>query len=776
MKKIALTLIILQIVISCIAETGNTGSIKGIVIENKNNEKIQYATVRLFKDSVFMFGTISDEQGRFEIKNIPKGKYLLKINFVGFKTKTIPVQITKKVLNLSNIKLAQNDIKLNEVLVTGDRIDYKSYVNKDVFVPDTLALKGSMNALDVLSKVPSLKVNRINNTVTILGEQNVLILINGMDRQGNENLQTIKPEDINKVEIITNPSAKYDSEYTGVLNIILKKNITQGFTLNTRLGWFGRRHNDSGTKLEFGYKKLRFFVDYNLYYRNHPFTREEKRNTIGNEGTTYIYKSKVITDKPLEFGHYFQYGFDYFINDKNTINFTADYRPVCSNFSSNKIAKNYINENLKNYYTTSLSSEGNYKMQNYSFYYKKQFEKSEQELNIDFNFYKMYFKEKENFTDSFYTDLDDLIRDANRKTDLTNDKKSYNFKINYSQPINKNISFETGYNLYVRNFDDFYNEDNSNENFLFLEYRNAAYLTTFVNFKKYNLQAGLRAENSTIKINDSISDNYTYLSPSIGIMRKINKKNSLRFNYRHRLRRPRFGILDPFTYKSDSMNYSQGNSYIKPAEQDNFEINYTFHKKKIYISPTLYYNQDKNVIGSIVSVNENIKHRKFENIGIGKTIGLKLSSSVTLFKIIKLNPYFSISHQSFEYQQNTNKGYSFTYYLSSEINLPKNIFFGFDLGRSGKQYYLQGYNQNHFSFNSLYVGKSILKNKGFIIAGINYPFNNIINDNIETYINYSTSTQTMREVKFFFIKFSYTFHKGKEIKKLRREYNMERDK
>ncbi len=775
MKKIALTLIILQIVISCIAETGNTGSIKGVVTENKNNEKIQYATVRLFKDSVFIFGTISDEQGRFEIKNIEKGNYLLKINFVGFKTKTIPVQITKKTLNLNNIKLAQNNIKLNEVLVKGERSNYKSYVNKDVFVPDTSALKGSINALDVLSKVPSLKVNRINNTVTILGEQNVLILINGMDRQGNENLKTIKPDDIDRVEVISNPSAKYDSEYTGVLNIILKKKNINGFTANIELDYFSLPHNESEADIEYGIGKFRFFGNYQLYYRNHPSTTDYNRKTVSNDGI-YTYDSKDDAYKMYELGHFFQYGFDYFINDKSTINFTANYRPIHMKHCTKSNTNNYFNNNLSNSFSVLDSLIGNYDMQNYSLYYKKQFAKPNQELDIDFNFYKMYYKGNDSYIDSFYTDSNDLIREAERKTDSKNNKKSYNFKINYSQPINKKISFETGYNLYVRNFNDFYNEDNSNENFLFSEYRNAAYLTTFFNFKKYNLQAGLRAENSIIKINDSISDNYTYLSPSFGIMQKINNKNSLRFNYRRQLRRPRFGILNPFTYKLDSMNFSQGNSYIKPSEQDNFELNYTFHKKKIYISPTLYYNQDKNIIGSIISVNENIKREKYENIGIGKTIGLKLNSSVTIFKIIKLNPYFSISHQSFKYQQNTNKGYSLSYNLSSEINLPKNILLCFDLGRSGKQYYLQGYYQKHFSIDDFYAGKSILKDKGKIMAGMTNPFNDDITDNFETGSNYNMSTNTNVKFRMFIVKFSYTFHKGKEIKKLRREYNMERDK
>jgi len=754
---------------------GFSQDIKGVVISEKENDPIPYATVRLYKDTILFAAVITDETGKFKLENINKGKYLLKINYIGFKDYNINIEVSSKTLNLKKIFLSEENINLNEIIIKGDRGDIKTYIDKNVVIPDSNVLKGSMNALDVLSKIPNLRVDRINNTVTILGEQNVLILINGSDKQGNENLKTIKPDDIDKIEIITNPSAKYDSEYTGVLNIVLKKKNIKGLTVNFDIGFYSLPHNESEVDLKYGIGKFRFFGSYSVYYRNHSrlVKYNRKTNTL-NEINSYNSTDSLY--KNFELGHFFQYGFDYFINKKNTLNFSANYFPINTDYASKTKTANYLNQILNNSYTDLSTSKGNYNMQNYSVYYRKQFSEKNHELNIDFNFYKMIYNKNSNYSDTFFNAENIFLYKTERITNSANNKKSYNIKIDYSQPLNKTFRFETGYNLYIRDFNNSYNEGNLKENFLFSEYRNALYLSSFAGFKKINFQAGIRVENSQIFLNDSIQDNYSYFSPSAGIMYKINKANSLRFNYRRRLSRPRFNILNPFVYKIDSMNYIQGNSYVRPSEQDNFNLNYNFYKKKFFISPSLFYTIDRNIIGSVININNNIRYKKYENIGIGETYGFKISSSVTLFKIFIISPYFEISHQSFEYQNILNSGYFISYNISTLLNLPKDILIGADISRPGKQYYLQGYSQDNFTFDDLYIGKSFLKNKGSIMIGVSDLFNNTGGINFETINNYEMTVNSKTKFRMFIVKFYYTFHKGSKIKELKREYNMEKDK
>ena len=754
---------------------GFSQNIKGIVISEKEHEFIPYATVRLYKDSILIAAVITEENGKFKFENINKGRYLLRINYIGFKPYNAKIAVSDKAVNLKTISLSQNNIELNEIIVKGDRGTIKTYVDKNVVVPDTNILKGSINALDVLSKIPNLKVNRVNNSVTILGEQNVLILINGSDRQGNENLKTIKPDDIDRIEIITNPSAKYDSEYTGVLNIILKKKNIKGLTINIDIEYYSLPHNESEIDLKYGIGKFRFFGSYSVYYRNHSKLIKYNRETNTLDKLS-SYNSTDSVYKNFELGHFFQYGFDYFINKNNILNFSANFFPINTDYSAKTKTLNYLNHIFNNSFTDLSTSKGSYNMQNYSVYYRKHFSEKNQELNIDFNFYKMIYTKNSNYSDTFFNAENVFLYKTERITNAANNKKSYNLKIDFSQPLNKIFSVETGYNLYIRNFNNSYNEAGFNDIFHFSEYRNALYFSSFAGFKKINLQAGIRVENSHIFLNDSITDNYSYFSPSSGIMYKINKANSFRFNYRRRLSRPRFNILNPFVYRIDSMNYTKGNSYIKPSEQDNFNLTYNFYKNKFFISPSLFYTIDRNVIGSVINVNNNIRYKKYENIGNGKTFGFKISSSVTLFKILVISPYFEVSRQLFEYQNILNSGYTISYNISTQLNLPKDILIGADISQPGKQYYLQGYAQENVTFDDLYIGKSFLKNKGNIMFGISDLFQNTGSINFETMNNYEMTVNSKTKFRMFIIKFYYTFHKGSEIKELKREYNMEKDK
>ncbi|NPA67928.1 MAG: TonB-dependent receptor, partial [Chlorobi bacterium] len=365
-------------------QTESTSEINGIILNQENKKAIPYADIRLFnlKDSLIS-GAITSYKGEFKLSDIPVGKYKLLINFIGFESKTINVDVFKKTkIKLGKIYIKPSYETLTEVTVKGDRGRYETLIDKNIFIPDTNMIKSSASAADLLGKIPGLKINRLNNTVKIIGQDNTTVLINGQERGGNVNIATIKPEDIDKIEIIKNPSSKYDGEYAGIINIILKKKVAAGLTLTLEPNYFGKMHNESFINIEYGIKKIRFFSNYMFHYRNHPVLQTDSLTTTENEDV-YEKISETEYNKMQETGHFFQYGFDYFINDKNTFNFTGDYKIINADRTGAENTETYLNKNLYDEFSINMRTDGNYLMQNYSVYYKRDLQKKDSYFTTD---------------------------------------------------------------------------------------------------------------------------------------------------------------------------------------------------------------------------------------------------------------------------------------------------------------------------------------------------------------------------------------------------------
>jgi len=753
--------------------------IKGIVFE-QSGEAIPYEYVRLInsKNNVLLIAGITNDKGTFNL-NVNKadtGSYKLTISFVGFSSKTIDLTINenKTIYDLRKITLKQTDIQLNETVVVGERKKMQSYINKDVVIPDSTMINSSMDAIDLLSKVPQLKVDRINKAVTILGRENVLVLINGIEKKGNSDFKSIQPNDIDRIEIITNPSAKYDAEYTGIINIILKKKFKQGLTGDIDLNYYGLRHSEPSISISYGFSKIRIFANYSFYFRNHQQNSLETRISKNNNNN-FKYNNEYISENPLEYGHIFQFGTDYFINDKNTLNITGNFMYIKENKRALSKTTTYQNDSLTENFESNIYRKGNYSMQNYSIYYKKDFHNPENKFTTDINFYKMNF-----VSNVFYTDYyllpsfpDNLI---SRKIITNDDKYSINLKTDYIQIIVKKISLETGYNFYVWNYKNSTNENYKTDKFVYNENRNAVYFNVLWKLKIFQFITGVRTENTNLLINDSINNKYLHFIPLFGIKYNINENQIYRFNYKRNLSRPKFNSLNPYFYQQDSLNFRVGNPYLKPAEYDFFEFNYSYNNDGFYFSPSIYFRKGKYIFGSQITQIGNIRYVKNENIAKSQKLGLQINSSITFFKFIKINPFLEINYTKIIDNTINNDGYSFSFSLSTELTLPKNSFMGIDLSLPEKYYYLQGYTKDAFTVNDIYISKSVFKKSGIVSVGITNPFNNIITYTYENFNNIETNTKDIIDFRMFFIRFIYSFSRGKEFDSLERQYNMERDK
>jgi hypothetical protein len=276
--SVRLNFLFVFIIVSVILNAQTT--IKGTVCDSVTNDTLPYATIRIFNanNDSLIYSTISDLDGHFQIKNIPYGKYLFQCSYIGFEKWIKIIWLNKKELILK-IRMKPEVNIIETVVVKGEK-KYSEQFNKTIFRPDSAIIKNSSNALDVLKNINLIEVDQLSGTITLLGESNTLVLIDNIPISRQKPLSSINPGEIERVEIINNPSSKYDAEYSGVINIILKKEKNKGISISTstgalyNFGLFDFNIEYSGLKSRFfvssynKYRKIKYDMHNNWKYEN----------------------------------------------------------------------------------------------------------------------------------------------------------------------------------------------------------------------------------------------------------------------------------------------------------------------------------------------------------------------------------------------------------------------------------------------------------------------------------------------------------------------------
>ena len=323
-------------------------------------------------DSVLVGGTITDTLGAFALHSLRAQTYSLRVTCVGYEPYSQFVEVNARQQKLPAIVLSERATNIDEVKVVGDKRGFRREVDMNVFVPDSQAVAMSVNGLEMLKRVPEIRIKPKNNEITVGGNSNVLVLINGS--ASGRSLQTIKAEDIKKIEVIQNPTAEYDSEVMSVINVVLKDEQKQGFSLSANLEYsFFNVQNNSNIQLDYTWDKLRIFAGgfLDLYGGNKGKVNSER---IEQEDTLeMITKRESLLMDDMSKGGSVQYGFDYRFNEKNIFNFTADYKQ--SGYYS---CERYLSQYLLNGFPYANGvelekSETKGVQQNYNAYYQKKF-------------------------------------------------------------------------------------------------------------------------------------------------------------------------------------------------------------------------------------------------------------------------------------------------------------------------------------------------------------------------------------------------------------------
>lgn len=782
MKRI---IIVLLLAITAVAVQAQ--NIKGYVVLSADKSPAQFAGVGLLHmpDSAIVTGVITLSDGGYLFEKVKPGDYLVKISYVGYEPaiRSVTLKQGQAEAVADSIFLTETTASLGEITVVGERLKGKEMVDRTIYAIPPVIAKASTTGYDLLKKIPQVNVDFQNN-ITLNGSSNFIIQVDGRQRD-REYLAKLSPSDIQSIEIISNPSGKYEGNIDGVINIILKKEARYGMSGNASVTAkpFNRLTSSASGSLDYSAGKITFYVTGFSFIQNLNIHSWNNSHFLGNDSTSNSAGGGKIrvTNSSLNGG------FDYYMNDKNSLSFNASYKPITQTInilSTALLAKSDVPLSTQNT-TTDENLKSN--ESTVSLFYRRAFSKAVQEFTAETYYYWFRSDEINNFSNERFAYNTDILQSSYNRYENNLNKRDYlSTKLNYVQPVGMNARLEFGYQLYYQKlgYDFNINKELTSNLFEYNEFRNSAYAGVTYNLKKIGMQALVRVENSQIKA-DSVTDpNYTCVLPSVNLQYKFSASHNLKLTYNRRINRPGIYDMNPYYRIDQSYNISQGNPDLKPDYRDRLQLTYTWNFGSNYFSPYVYHEFFTGKIGRLTDVVANPVTGSFStlskpfNVLNGYETGGGVNAmlwyvniSARIYKghfdqytglstVIPSVNYFSYSFTSYAYYQPDKK--------------KKSTIFGF-LQYNGVNMNAQSktYSMPFYGFGGQYA----LKDHSFGIFWL-LPFStNVKLSKTVTETPYYTSTNTIGFNVANYIQFMYTykFNRGKNIKKLDRKIEVESD-
>ncbi|TPD73345.1 TonB-dependent receptor domain-containing protein [Flavobacterium microcysteis] len=650
MKKIFFIGILLSFTAIYSQEKQKTITISGKVIEKKTATALEFATITLINslDGQSTAGTITDSKGNFSFK-ATTGKYTIKAEFIGLESSTLENFDLQNDQVLPTFMLEEAATQLETIEIQAEKTTIEHKLDKKVFnVGSDLVSKGG-NATDILNNVPSVSVN-YNGAVSLRGNTGVRILINGKPSvlTANNGLEQIPAESIEKVEVITNPSSKYDSQGTaGIINIVLKKNKNKGFGSSVQVTTGIPDNHALGYNVNYKNKKINIFSDLRYQYINFPSNESSSRATYnGNIIDSYL-DGNVDRDRTNRtFTTYL--GGDYYFNDKNMITLSYFYR---NNTSKNSVdyGFTYLDENRNPERIVSA---------------KEAYKEPQTANQIELNYIKTFAKEGQKFTinlqyDFWNDDENESIAEQEifpvvlpvraLKSRNIESSKDFLFQSDYNLPINEKSKLEFGIKGEIRRINSDYQAYDNNvivdslNNVLHYDERIiGAYVQYGSSIKKLNYLLGLRIEDSNTGSNDrinrfNIDKKYTDFFPTAHFTYEINDVFNIQLSYSRRINRPGFWQLNPFGGIADRRNIRIGNPDLDPVYTNSYELGTLIKWGKVTINPSVYHQYSKNIFEDIRYTNsDGFLVDQAINFGTESRIGTEISFTYSPLKWLTL--------------------------------------------------------------------------------------------------------------------------------------------
>jgi len=779
------TFIVLLLLVTSVSVQAQ--NISGKVCLEVDKSPLPFATVGLIQlpDSNMITGVITLTDGGYLLENVKPGNYFIRVSFVGYETsgKSVVVETGNPEVLVDTIYLRETTASIDEVTVVGERLKGKELVDRTVYAIPAVVSKSAINGYDLLKKIPQVNVDFQNN-VTLNGSSNFIIQVDGRQRD-KEYLARLLPSDIETIEIISNPSGKYEGNIDGVISIILKKEARYGMNGNVGLNIkpFNKITRSETGSLDYAFGKITFYVTAMNFAQSIDITNSTESRFIMNDSTISLSGNGGIKVTMTTINS----GFDYYINDKNSLSFNVSYKPILQNIDL--FSETLLSKNENPLHTISAPYNNDFKSDetSLSLFYKKTFKTPIQEFTGEASYYNYGSDETTDFTNTRYLyNSDSIISITSRTEDNLNKRDYYSVKLNYVQPLGMSAKIEAGYQLYYQkmSYDFIINNEAANNLFQYAEFRNSVYGGITYNLKKIGFQAMLRTENSRINA-DSVSEPiYTCFLPSINFQYKLSASHNLKFTYNRRINRPGIYDMNPYFKVDQNYNITQGNPNLKPDYRDRLQFTYTWNFGSNYFSPYVYTEFFSNKVGNeyvVVSspVNNSLTtFTKPYNLLDGNELGGGVN---TMLWFININARIYKGHLN-EYTGTSSFiparnyfSYSITSYAYANLDKKKKITAFAFLSYEGVNV-----NAQSRTYNTPFYGPGIqaqIKNHSIGVVWL-LPFSTHVKLNrTETETTGFTSTNIIGFDASNYIQFmySYKFNRGKNVKKLDRKVEVESD-
>ena len=793
MKQLLNLLGAISISIASFAQSN--GKISGTIKEGGNQQILKGASISLLhsSDSSLAKASITDKDGNFFFENINQGIYFLTASYIGRKTvnsKSFVLSADKPTVVVEVLQLLPNGKDLKEVSVISKKAFIERKIDKTVVNVDASVTNAGSTAMDVLEKSPGVTVDKDGN-ISLKGKQGVMIMLDGKPSflSGAELanlLRNMSAANLDQIEIMTNPSAKYDAAgNSGIINIKTKKTKQKGMNGSLTLGYGQGVYAKTNNSLNLNYRngKFNIFSTLSVNQRKnyqHLDIKRVYKNMDQSVTAIFDQNARMLHNNGSNSA---KIGVDYYASKKTTIGF------VVSGFINPEKQTNLNTSYLKNGFgivdsvaVSTGSEDGSWKNGAINFNLRHQFDSAGREFIMDIDYMDYNATKTQPFSNITYLPNGTVSNSNQLVGELPSVIKIYSAKADYTHPVKNIVKIETGIKTSFVNTDNtagYFNIINDvkhpdyekSNRFRYKENINAAYFNASKEIKKWGFQAGLRLENTNYSGNQfgnpqrtdsSFTKSYVGLFPTMFVSYNANEKNQFSFSYGRRINRPAYEDLNPFMFYLDKYTYGEGNPFLRPSYANVLEMSHTFQQ---WLTTTVNYSHTKDLFSEIFEPRGYATVIKQGNLASADNASISVSAQKPLTKIWTLIVYSEANYSQYKgltfgnsekrtgniYLVNINNQFKFNKGWSAELS-------GF--------YRTKGI-EGQVSINPLSqvnagVQKEILKKKGTLKLNIRDAFFSMVQNGKLDILNTDASFHQYGDSRVVSLNFTYRF--GKSIK------------
>ncbi|MCW3114137.1 MAG: hypothetical protein JWR18_2533 [Segetibacter sp.] len=788
-----------------ISSFGQTkGTITGVV-KDESGKLLPSVTVSLLKakDSALVKVGVSDQEGAFELINISDGKYFISASSVGFaKLLTHPFEIAEgKNIKVPVLTLHNSATAMADVTVQTKRPLVENKIDKMVVNVDASPSNAGATAMEVLEKSPGITVDRDGN-ISLKGKQGIIVLMDGkqtyLSGQDLANLLRNMPaSQLDQIEIMTQPSAKFDAQgKSGIINLRTKKNTQTGFNGSVSVSYVQGRYPKSPNSFNFNFKKgkvnLFSSVSYSYWtnFNDQNLTRKFRKNGIVE--SVFDQKADQVS---ISRNYSARIGLDYTIDKNTTIGFLVNAITSPSRWENNGRA-NMLNGNgrLDSFNTAKTINNGTWQNLGTSVNFRRVLNNNGREITGDLDMLQYKTNSRQTSDNFNYFADENLIRSPFLlRGNVPADIAIYSSKIDYAHPLANHAKLEAGvktsfvstdndaqYTFYDHAASKWVTDNGRSNHFLYKENINAAYLNYSRQMKKWGIQTGLRIENTVskgsqfgnvTKKDTSFTKNYTQLFPTAYVSYALDENNQFGLSYGRRVERPNYQDMNPFQYFLDQYTYRQGNPNLTPQFSHNIELSHNFHKA---LNTTLNYTYTSDILNDILKQNDDTKvtYQTKENVAKRRTIGLAVSYNASVTKWWTTSIYMNVNNNHYQ---------GFVNNLPLDVNLTSFVGSSSHVFRFAKTWTAEvnGFYRTSAQETGLFLlrpmgvvsfgfGKQLLKNKANLKLSVNDPFYIQKAKVIIDYGNIDALVTNRNDSRRVGLTFTYRFSKGVNVQQLKK--------